>query len=314
MRFRTIVGSVALAALACHDQSPAPLAPAQTARAAVIDPALSGALLMAATGDTLFVIVNYDPSKTTADALSQSLINGGAGVIQFAHLSMVAALATPAQVAAAGQLPGVQSVYLNRKLSWLLLHESVPTIRADAVHVAGITGKGVGIAILDSGIDGLYNPDLTYPTKTVANVKVVANVRDLFTFQGSINKTIKKGAAIFIENLPNSETSVGHGTHVAGIAAGLGTASNGYYTGVAPGAKLMASAPGTCSSSFGRSQASTTSSNTSGNTTSRSSTTRGARAGRSILKTRSTRPRRKSTITALPSYSPRGTTAPTRTR
>src|SRR5206468_4041252 len=124
MRSRTIVGSVAIAALACHDQSPAPLAPAQTARAAVIDPALSGALLTAATGVTLFVIVNYDPSKTTADALSQSLINGGAGVIQFAHLSMVAALATPAQVAAAGQLPGVQSVYLNRKLSWLLVHES----------------------------------------------------------------------------------------------------------------------------------------------------------------------------------------------
>src|SRR5207249_335919 len=31
----------------------------------------------------------------------------------------------------------------------------------------------------------------------------------------------------------------GHGTHVAGIAAGLGTASAGYYTGVAPGAKLV---------------------------------------------------------------------------
>src|SRR5439155_1450161 len=34
-------------------------------------------------------------------------------------------------------------------------------------------------------------------------------------------------------------TSVGHGTHVAGITAGLGTASGGYYTGVAPGAKLI---------------------------------------------------------------------------
>ena len=39
--------------------------------------------------------------------------------------------------------------------------------------------------------------------------------------------------------VPNSETSVGHGTHVAGITAALGTASAGYYKGVAPGAQLV---------------------------------------------------------------------------
>ena len=49
---------------------------------------------------------------------------------------------------------------------------------------------------------------------------------------------------IFVENLPNSETSVGHGTHVAGITAALGTASGGYYKGVAPGANLMGVATG----------------------------------------------------------------------
>jgi serine protease AprX len=40
-------------------------------------------------------------------------------------------------------------------------------------------------------------------------------------------------------NIANSETSVGHGTHVAGIVGARGTASNGYYTGVAPGANLI---------------------------------------------------------------------------
>jgi len=44
---------------------------------------------------------------------------------------------------------------------------------------------------------------------------------------------------LVIENLANSETSVGHGTHVAGIVAAMATASNGYYTGVAPGANLI---------------------------------------------------------------------------
>jgi len=47
------------------------------------------------------------------------------------------------------------AIYANKQLDWYLLHESVPAIRADAVHVAGITGKGIGVAILDSGIDGL---------------------------------------------------------------------------------------------------------------------------------------------------------------
>src|SRR5256884_7494585 len=125
-----------------------------------------------------------------------------------------------------------------------MLHEGVPTIRADAVHAMGITGKGMGIAILDSGIDGLYNPDLVYPSHTVQNVKVIFNLSDVVTFGKSAPKPLKQGLDIFAENLPNSETSVGHGTHVAGITAALGTASGGYYTGVGPGADVLGVATG----------------------------------------------------------------------
>jgi serine protease AprX len=204
-----------------------------------VDPALAAALTGAAPGDRLVVIVNYDETRTTSDAMSAAIMNVGSGVIQFNNLDLVAALATPAEITAISALPAVQGVYANKALRYsAMLHESVPTIRADAVHAAGITGKGVGIAILDSGIDGLYNPDLHYPEKTIQNIKVLVNLNDLFTFKGSIRKTAK-AANLFVENLPNSETSVGHGTHVAGITAGLGTASGGYYTGVAPGAKLI---------------------------------------------------------------------------
>src|SRR3989449_10914761 len=124
-----------------------------------------------------------------------------------------------------------------------MLHESVPSIRADAVQASGITGKGIGIAILDSGIDGLYNPDLHYPDKTVQNVKVLFNLTDLFTFKGSINKTAK-AADLFVENLPNSETSVGHGTHVAGITAGPGAASGGEYAGGGAGGPHLGAGDG----------------------------------------------------------------------
>jgi len=192
-----------------------------------------------APSDAQIWIVNFDETRTTEDAVTNAILNTGAGVVQFNNFSMVAALATPAQLATITALPGLEGVYANKQLDYFLLHESVPSIRADAVHAAGITGKGIGIAILDSGIDGLYNPDVSYPQHTIQNVKVLYNQHDLFTFRGNAPKPIKKGATLVVENLPNSETSVGHGTHVAGIAAGLGTASNGYYTGVAPGANLI---------------------------------------------------------------------------
>jgi len=189
--------------------------------------------------DAAIYIVNFDETQTTEAAVTTGILNSGAGVVQFNNFSMVAALATPAQLISISALPGLEGVYANKQLQYFMLHESVPAIRADAVHAAGITGKGIGIAILDSGIDGLYNPDLTYPTHTVQNIKVLVNVNDLFTFGKDAPKPIRKGATVFAENLPNSETSVGHGSHVAGIAAGMGTAGNGYYTGVAPGANLI---------------------------------------------------------------------------
>src|SRR5437773_6211145 len=184
-------------------------------------------------------IVNFDETQTTVDAVTQGILSTGAGVVQFDNFSMVAALATPTQLITISALPGLEGIYANKQLDYYMLHESVPAIGADAVHVAGITGKGIGVAILDSGIDGLYNADLAYPQYTVANVKVLYNQDDLFTFGKDAPKPIRRGATLMVENLPNSETSIGHGTHVAGIVGARGTSSNGYYTGVAPGANLI---------------------------------------------------------------------------
>jgi len=248
---RVILAASLLLATACE----APREVAAPARAgsprlqaSLLDPALASALAGAAPTATLEIIVNYDETVTTRDGVTNAMLNLGAGVVQFKHLELVAGVATPAQISAIAGLPGIQGVYLNRRLQYyghggglyaVMLHESVPTIRADAVHAMGITGKGMGIAILDSGIDGLYNPDLVYPSHTVQNVKVIFNLADVVTFGKSAPKPLKQGVDIFAENLPNSETSVGHGSHVAGITAGLGTASGGYYTGVAPGAQLV---------------------------------------------------------------------------
>lgn len=88
---------------------------------------------------------------------------------------------------------------------------------ASKIEVDGekIDGTGVGIAIVDTGIDGLH-PDLV--SRMAGNWQV--------TFAGPVPA-------------PNSTSPISsHGTHVAGIAAGTGAASQGRFTGVAPDASL----------------------------------------------------------------------------
>lgn len=115
-------------------------------------------------------------------------------------------------------LPGVLSVEedLERQI---LLDESVPRIRADRVwdlkDPGGqfVTGKGMRIAILDSGID-YEHPDLGGCFGPGCRV---AAGRD------------------FVNGDANPMDDNGHGTHVAGIAA-----ANGVVKGVAPQATLLA--------------------------------------------------------------------------
>ncbi|HEY8786837.1 MAG TPA: S8 family peptidase [Candidatus Limnocylindria bacterium] len=83
----------------------------------------------------------------------------------------------------------------------------------DVWRQLGVTGRGVGVAILDSGI--APHPDLAG--------RIVASV----DFTGG-------NAAL----VPPADPG-GHGTHVAGLIAGDGTASGGAYAGVAPGANLI---------------------------------------------------------------------------
>ena len=227
-----------LVAGACSDQTQlvAPAAPGSLASLSTSDPALADALATASPTDELEVIVNFDETLTTGAALASAIKGLGAGVIQFKHLASIATVATPAEIEAIRALPGVQGLYFNKQLQYLL-REGVQSVKADQVWALGYTGKGVGVAILDSGVDGLYHPGLLYPSKTTANVKYAGSMRDLVTFDEGEPSV---GGELFVDNVANSETSVGHGTHVAGIAAGDGSGSStGIYTGVAPGANLI---------------------------------------------------------------------------
>ena len=83
----------------------------------------------------------------------------------------------------------------------------------------GITGEGATIVVVDSGIDAGH-PDLDMGQKTLVNIKAPS-------------------AGSPWVDMENTDTSVGHGSHCAGISAGNGDASAGARRGVAPGASLI---------------------------------------------------------------------------
>jgi subtilisin family serine protease len=90
------------------------------------------------------------------------------------------------------------------------LDVSVPRIGAPAAWRAGLTGAGVPVAVLDTGVDETH-PDLRRRIAATRNFTTDPGVRD----------------------------TDGHGTHVASTVAGTGKASDGRNTGVAPGANLL---------------------------------------------------------------------------
>ncbi|MGM9484854.1 S8 family serine peptidase [Roseateles sp. NT4] len=102
-----------------------------------------------------------------------------------------------------------QKVWLDRKLK-PTLDRSAVQIGATTAWTQGLTGLGVVVAVVDTGVDSAH-PDLAG--------KVIAQQN--FTQEADGDK-------------------VGHGTHVASTIAGTGAASSGRYKGVAPNAQLIA--------------------------------------------------------------------------
>ena len=197
---------------------------AHAATPATLDAMLAATLQNATPAQPLTLLGELDHVPGAADLGALRLL--GAQAVGYQALPLVA-LQAPASLVPALQYSGVLTGIWQDRNEELLLHESVPLIGADRVHTQlGYDGHGVGVAILDSGIDGTH-PDLLYPAHTVQNVQFVG-----YTKLFASNYAYEEGVA-------DTDTTAGHGTHVAGIVAGTGAASAGYYAGVAPGANLI---------------------------------------------------------------------------
>ncbi|MET9252052.1 S8 family serine peptidase, partial [Nonomuraea sp. NPDC003709] len=137
---------------------------------------------------------------------------GSSQVRRLSSLGMSAARVPKANAAQTWRtLTGARTLVAGRTKLWLdgrrsfSLDESVKQIGAPQAWQQGFTGKGVTVAVLDSG----YDPD--HP-----------DLKGAVTHEGKFS------------NEPDMRDNSGHGTHVASIVAGRGEK----YRGVAPEAGL----------------------------------------------------------------------------
>jgi subtilisin family serine protease len=104
---------------------------------------------------------------------------------------------------------GVSKVWLDGKRK-STLDRSAGQIGAPTAWEAGLTGAGVKVAVLDTGVDQTH-PDLADREIAEAN----------------------------FSEAPDNVDNFGHGTHVASIMAGTGAKSGGRYRGIAHGAAIL---------------------------------------------------------------------------
>jgi len=159
------------------------------------------------TARTSTVIVTLQPGSDVPASLQKysrfGRLNGvGAHVLELPD-SELANLATLTQTV---------HVHLDKDIRGLDFRTNVTSGAFFVNRNIGLTGAGVTVAVLDSGIAKQHD-DLP-----ASSVRVFKD---------------------FVNNKLTRYDDYGHGTHVAGLIAGRGTDSGGQMAGVAPGAQLV---------------------------------------------------------------------------
>jgi serine protease AprX len=238
------------------------------ATGARVDPALTGFLSTRPIGAKTPVVISYGSQPGSADfGRLQSIGITKAYVCR--QLPMVIADMNLAQLALVRQQSGVKSIWANRLMK-TFTNAARPFIGVNALSADGevtahntnnpgipITGQGIGIGYIDTGIDAT-NADLPLGTKVRQNViqPLAQGVVGLGAFGIPVGVDISDQIAgpdgrpayvqiPYLENQSMSDVESGHGTFGAGVAAGLGVNSGGFYGGVARGAHLVAVNSGT---------------------------------------------------------------------
>lgn len=103
---------------------------------------------------------------------------------------------------------------------------------------SGLTGRGVITAVIDSGID-YFHGDFRDAAGNSRILELWDQDRDTVYTREQINEALAAGSREAAYQIVPSRDLSGHGTAVAGIAAGTGLEGNGIYRGVAYESELI---------------------------------------------------------------------------
>jgi len=227
---RRLTALLAAAALVASGTAALALAPA--AAPAGVEPSLLR-------GGTLHAFVQYDHPVRAADLAALDRL-GITKMRAFRYVNAVSVIAPSQLLRKAASLPGVVGVQEDHGLH-LDLDKSKKAIKADKARSPkaqgglGLTGKGVTVAVLDSGLDTSH-PD--FGDRASSFNFEGAWLWDSYQ-DGSISNEVAETTAPY-----GAVDEVGHGTHVASTIGGDGAAAQQVgagvdYSGVAPDVELV---------------------------------------------------------------------------
>ena len=169
-----------------------------------------------APGEQVDVIVQFKPQprqkhfkrvrrKGGKEKRKLSVVRGGSFSIAARELAALAAD------------PDIEFISEDREVT-ASLDYATPTVLANIAQEYGWDGEGIGIAVIDSGIQSKHKDLKDKGPRIVYKESFVVNPDG---------------------TLDTANDKYGHGSHVAGIAAGNGARSNETYLGIAPKAALI---------------------------------------------------------------------------
>ena len=192
--------------------------------------------------------VGYDPEERTWELIvkhSEPLPDlTEIGVEAQPLLNNYSIIVVPeSQIDFISQIPQVEYIEKPKRL-YFAVNEAKTASCIDYVQVAGsmytpyLTGKGTIVAVIDSGIDYFHQDFRNEDGSTRIGALWDQGLGRVFTRE-EINQALEEGDRIAARNLVPSVDASGHGTAVAGIAAGNGRESQGQYQGVAYESELL---------------------------------------------------------------------------